>query len=105
MSRILRFFPPYILTVYFPSCKGHLMCKFQLIYLTLFIISIVLPISPDDSIQSTPYWDCNINGKPDTTIVKVVQRKDEHSRKSYVQVYYKINQFRKSTIYNSKIYK
>jgi hypothetical protein len=70
----------------------------------LFIIFLVLPISPDDSIQSTPYWNCNINDKPDTIINKVVQRKD-YKGKNYVEVYYKVSQFRKPSTFWVKIYK
>jgi hypothetical protein len=77
---------------------------YKLIYFLLFIVFLVLPIHTDDSIQSTPYWDCNINGKPDTIINKVVQRKD-YKGKNYVEVYYKVSQFRKPSTFWVKIYK
>jgi hypothetical protein len=85
-------------------CKLHSFHSCKLIYFLLFIISLVLPISPDDSIQSTPYWDCNINNKPDTIINKVVQRKD-YKGKPYVEVYYKVSQFRKPSTFWVKVYK
>jgi len=76
----------------------------RITFLTVFIIcSIYLPITSDDSILSTPYWNCNTC--PDTIINRVIQRKDGRTGKSYVEVYYQINQFRKPTTFWVKLYK
>ena len=73
-----------------------------LIYTLLFIILSITLVYSDDSIQSSPYWNCN--QCPDTSIQKVVQRKNYRGNK-YIEVYYRIQNFRKPSTYWVKVYK
>lgn len=68
----------------------------------IFILLFCLLVYGDDSIISSPYWNCNTCA--DTVITKVVQHKD-YKGKPYVEVYYQINQFRKPTTFWVKVYK
>ena len=77
------------------------------ISILLFIIFLGISVYSDesiDSIKSTPYYAINKLGV-DTTIEKVIQYKDPHTKKKYTTVYYKISQFRKPSTFWVKDFK
>ena len=64
-----------------------------------YIIFTCIIVCADDSIVSTPYWNCDTCS--DTLIEKVLMKEKPFC----VEVYYKVSEFRKSVKHFFKIYK